>query len=69
MLVICTVCGSTVDQKEIVKEAPFKNLPSPCCELCFNVRDDSDTTIASVAAKSLARRAHINDLLNGNSAH
>ena len=64
MLVYCAVCGSAVDQKEIVKEAPFKNLPSPCCELCYHVRDDTDTTISTVAAKSLAKRAEIMAKLN-----
>lgn len=67
MLVYCAVCGTLVDQKEIVKEAPFKNLPSPCCELCYNVRDDSDTTIATVAAKSLAKRTEIMARLNQSS--
>ncbi len=64
MLVYCAVCGSTVDQKEIVKEAPYKNLPSPCCELCYNVRDDTDSTISTVAAKSLEKRKEIMAKLN-----
>ena len=69
ILETCIVCGSNVDQKEIVSEAQLKNLPSPCCQICFEIRDDPDSSITTIARKSLAMRKEIMARLRQQSEH
>lgn len=55
--IICIVCGTPVPKEEISQYNQFSGLPSPCCNICFEVADHSDKTIDTVIAKSLLKRA------------
>lgn len=52
----CLICGAEVNLGEISQYAAFGGLPSPCCEICFEVNDHSCKTLEEVASRSLKRR-------------
>ena len=55
--VTCVVCGTPVPRDEISTVNQYSGLPSPCCDMCVEVRDYTDKSVETVAAKSLLRRA------------
>lgn len=57
--VTCVVCQTPVEYSEVSQYAAYSGLPSPCCEICFEVRDYTDKSIHTVAAKSLLKRAQM----------
>lgn len=54
--ITCVICGTPVSKEEITNYAAYSGLPSPCCKICFEVRDYSDTSIDTIIEKSLKKR-------------
>ena len=54
----CLVCGTKVNVSEISQYAAFGGLPSPCCEVCFEVNDHSCKSLEEVASRSLIKRSN-----------
>jgi len=61
----CVVCKTKIKQEEVSQFAAYGGLPSPCCEICFEVNDYRIKSLEELQIKSLLRRA--NDLENGKS--
>lgn len=51
----CVICLTKVEQKEISQYAAYGGLPSPCCDICFEVNDYSIKSTSELSAKSLKR--------------
>lgn len=55
----CQVCQTPIEQEEVSQYAAYGGLPSPCCEICFEVNDYSIKSLEELAGKSLLRRAEM----------
>lgn len=52
----CKVCKTEITDDDVSQFAAFGGLPSPCCNICFEVNDYSIKSLCELAIKSLSRR-------------
>lgn len=53
----CRVCQIEITYEEVSQYAAYGGLPSPCCNVCFQVNDYSIKSIEELQVKSLLRRS------------
>ena len=52
----CIICKTEIENSEVSQFAAYGGLPSPCCEICFEVNDYSIKSLEELAVKSLLKR-------------
>ena len=52
----CRICQVEITNEEVSQYAAYGGLPSPCCNICFQVNDYRIKSIEELAGKSLLRR-------------
>ncbi len=53
----CSICKTEIEQNELSQFAAYGGLPSPCCNICFEVNDYSIKSLEELAIKSLIQRS------------
>lgn len=56
----CLICDVEITFDEVSQYAAYGGLPSPCCNICFQVNDYSIKSIDELKIKSLKRRMESN---------
>ena len=54
--VTCVVCKYVIPASEVSQYAAYGRLPSPCCNICFEVNDFSIKDLGELQVRSLIRR-------------
>ena len=52
----CIICKIPIELDEVSQYAAYGGLPSPCCNICFEVYDYTIKSLAELMVKSLIRR-------------
>lgn len=53
---ICRICNTEITSSEVSQFAAYGGLPSPCCNICFEVNDYTIKSLEELAGKSLLER-------------